>query len=212
MIYKLAKIDRYGPCSAGAYILIVGDRNKQEVIITKYESAEKETNKMIENNGYEQETFYFLSGQERPPFMRTHLIWEPTSGPGTFNLGAGEVIIPGRTCRGPEAGNPYHPTFSTSLLKSSNALSTFTLSISQYILYIVATVILLSLFCYFKEEKNTSEACKFGSGLFSKIHLVPFCFLFSSSVLPSLCPVMPCHTLNLHTYMPHFLPGSLFFR
>ena len=38
---------------------------KQEVIITKYESAKKETNTMmIENNGHEQETFYFLSGQE----------------------------------------------------------------------------------------------------------------------------------------------------
>ena len=73
--YKLVKTDRHSTCSAGVYVLIVGDRNKQEVRITKCESAEKETDTlMTEDNEYKQETFYFLSGQRRPPFKRTHFI------------------------------------------------------------------------------------------------------------------------------------------
>lgn len=68
---------------------------------------------MIEKNGMSKKHFiYFLSGKGRPPFKRTRLIWELTSGPGTFSPRAMEVIIPGRTSKGPEVGRPYHPTFS----------------------------------------------------------------------------------------------------
>lgn len=88
----------------------VGDRNEQEVLITKYESAKKEANKvMIENNRSEWETFYVFGGQGRPPLKRKHLIWDLTSG--------------GDHCR--QNGNGSCSTCSRSLLKLPKALSAF---------------------------------------------------------------------------------------
>lgn len=91
--------------------------------------------------------------------------------------------VPGSICEGTEVGGNYHLTLSRSLLKPSNALSTFTLFASPYILCTVATVIFPKLFCYFKEEKHyyliwlTSLAHAFSS------KLILFSFAFCPSHL-----------------------------
>ena len=73
------------------------------MLITKYESAKKEANKVIENNGSEQEAFYFPGSQGGLHWTGNILFetWQVES-------------FPGRMDMGPEAGKCYHPTWSRS--------------------------------------------------------------------------------------------------
>ena len=138
------------------------------MLITKYESAKKEGSKVIENNGSEQEAFYF-------PGSRGGLHW---TGNILFETWQVEESLTGRMDKGPEAGKYYHPTWSRSFPKPSKALSA-----AQYTVYTIATVIRLRLFSVILRRQNYLTRLQ--------IRLFPFspkssCFLLLTALI--VCP------------------------
>lgn len=155
----------------------------KEVIILICESTEKDTNRlMIGNSGSEQETFCFPSGQGRLPFKRKYLVWDKT-------VGTIEEIVSGRTCKGPEVGETYHPTLSRSQLKPSSALCPHLLCL---LLCTVATGIFSKLLFY--GRKNTTQ-CNL------HVWLMPFPQNSSCSLLFSVLVICPSISDSLSSFV-----------